>query len=168
MSLDLETLRKEMQAHLEKSGTPIFYGYHRMLDSQFEVSWDTERHPDFREFLDAARKCGAKLVVFHHEAFQLDQIDQALEELETADFTREEKRNIETRLKQLQAYEGFTCLLRLSFSLESNIYIFELQTDWYTALQDILKELDMVTDPFYDEEEEEEQGPMGGGYYSNN
>jgi hypothetical protein len=166
MALDLETLRKEMQAYLEKSGTPIFYGYHRMLDSLIQVSWDTEQHPDFREFLNTAQKSGAKLIVFNQEAFRLDQIDEALEELETADFTREEKRNFETRLKQLQAYEGFTCSLQLSFALEGRLYLFELRTDWYDSMQDILSELEMAADPFTDEEEEE--GPIGGGYFSNN
>ncbi len=167
MALDLENLRKEMQAHLAKSGTPIFYGYHRMLDSLIQVSWDTERHPDFQEFLDTAQKCGAKLVVFNHEAFQLDQIDDALEQLETVDLTREQKRSFETRLKQLQPYEGFTCLLQLSFALEGRLYLFELRTDWYDALQDILNELEMATEPFDDEDEGEEHGPMGG-YFSNN
>jgi hypothetical protein len=167
MALDLEKLRKEMQAHLEKSGTPIFFGYHRMLDSLIQVSWDTERHPDFREFLETAKKSGAKLIVFNQEAFQLDQIDEALEELETADFTREEKRSFETRLKQLQAYEGFTSLLQLSFALEGRLYIFEVRTDWYDSLRDILNELELSIDPFPGEDEEEEQGPIGG-YFSNN
>jgi hypothetical protein len=167
MALDLETLGKEMQAHLEKSGMPIFFGHHRMLDSLAQASWDTERHPDFREFLHTAQKSGAKLIVFNQEAFQLDQIDEALEELETADFTREEKRHFETRLKQLQAYEGFTCALQLSFSVEGRLYLFELSSDWYDSLNDILSELELATDPF-PEEEEEEEGPIGGNYFSNN
>ena len=137
MALDLETLRKEMQAHLEKSGTPIFYGYHRMLDSLIQVSWDTERHPDFREFLETASKSGAKLIVFNQEAFQLDQIDEALEELETRRLYPRRKTQFETRLKQLQAYEGFTCLLQLSFALEGRLYLFELRTDWYDSMRDI-------------------------------
>jgi hypothetical protein len=166
MALDLETLRKEMQAHLEKSGTPIFYGRHRMLDSLIQVSWDTERRPDFREFLDTAHKSGAKLIIFNQESFQLAQIDQALEDLETADFTREEKRNFETRLKQLQAYEGFTCSLQLSFAIDGGLYLFERHTDWYDSMRDIMNELEIATDPFSSEEEEE--GPIGGGYFSNN
>jgi hypothetical protein len=167
MALDLESLRKEMQVHLEKSEMPIFFGYHRMLDSLIQVSWDTEGHPDFREFIETARRSGAKLVVFNQASFQLDQIDEALEELETADFTREEKRHFETRLKQLQAYEGFTCSLQLSFALEGRLYLFELRTDWYDSMRDILSELEVANDPFSDEEEEEE-GPIGGGYFSNN
>jgi hypothetical protein len=163
MALDLETLRSEVQAHLQQGGTPVFHGYHRMLDSLIQVSWDTKGHPDFREFLEAARQAGAKLMIFNHEAFQLDQIDEALDELEESDFTREEKRHYESRLNQLRAYEGFTCSVQLSFALEGRLYIFELHTDWYDALTDILGELEAAAE----EHEDEAEGPIGG-YFSNN
>lgn len=163
MALDLETLRAEMHAHLQQSGIPVFHGYHRMLDTMSQVSWDTERHPDFREFLETARSAGATLVVFNYESFSLDQIDDALDQLEDSDFTRDEKRNYEARLRQLQAYEGFTCSLQLSFTLESRLYVFELHTDWYQALAEIVNELDVAGE----EHEDEEQGPIGG-YFSNN
>ncbi len=165
MALDLETLRKEVEAQLNKFGMPVFHGHHRMVDSLIQVAWDTERHPDFREFLEAARKAGAKLIVYNYDSFRLDQIDEALEELEESDFSREEKRNYESRLRQLQAYEGFTCSLQISFSLEGHLYLFELLTDWYQALNGILTELDLAAGGFGDEEEE---GPMGGSYFSKN
>ena len=53
MALDLETLRTEIQAYLDESGAAVFHGYHRMIDTLNQVSWDTEQHPDFREFLIA-------------------------------------------------------------------------------------------------------------------
>jgi hypothetical protein len=162
MALDLETLRTEIQAHLQESGIPVFYGYHGLLDTAAQVSWDTEAHPDFREFVETARKAGAALIVFNYESFSLDQIDDALDQLEESDFTREEKRNYETRLRQLQAYEGFTCEVQLSFTLENRLYVFELHTDWYQALAEIINELDVAT-----EEIDEEEGPIGG-YFSNN
>jgi hypothetical protein len=162
MALDLETLRTEMQTHLQEFGIPVFYGYHRLLDTAAQVSWDTEGHPDFREFLETGRLAGAPLIVFNYQSFSLDQIDDALDQLEESDFTREEKRNYETRLRQLQAYEGFTCSVQLSFTLDSRLYIFELNTDWYQALAEIVNELDVAT-----EESDEEQGPIGG-YFSNN
>jgi hypothetical protein len=163
MALDLETLRTEVEAHLQQAGMPVFYGYHRMLDSMIQVSWDTEHHGDFREFLQTARQAGAKLIIFNHEAFQLDQIDEALDELEECDFTREEKRHYESRLHQLRAYEGFTCSVQLSFALEGRLYIYEQHTDWYDALTDILGELEAAAE----EHEEEDEGPIGG-YFSNN
>lgn len=162
MALDLETLRTEMQAHLTELGVPVFYGYHRMPDTLNQVAWDVEGHGDFREFLSTAQKAGAKLIVFHHQAFSLDQIDEALDQLEESDFSRDEKRNLEARLRQLRAYEGFTCSVELSFSVDGLIYLYELHTEWYDALAEILAELDAAT-----EEEEEDNGTLGG-YFSNN
>jgi hypothetical protein len=162
MALDLETLRAEIQTYLEASDIPVFFGYHRTVDPMAQIAWDVETHPDFREFIAAGRKAGAKLMVFTHLAFSLDQIDEALEQLEASDLTREEKRNFEARLKQLQAYEGFTCLVELSFTLQSEVYVFELRTEWYNSLNDILAELDIAT-----EEDPEDNDPLGG-YFSKN
>lgn len=152
-----------MQAHLDKSELAVFHGYHRMLDSSSHVYWDSERHPDFREFLAAARKAGAKLITFHHQAFSLHQIHEALDQLEEVNFTREEKRNMENRLRQLQAYEGFTCSLELSFSMEGRIYLYELHTDWYQSLNDILAELEAAIET----DEDDEESSLGG-YFSKN
>ncbi len=151
-----------MQAYLDELGVAVFYGYHRMSDTLNQVAWDTEFHPDFREFVAAAQKAGTKLFVFHHLAFSLDQIDEALDQLEESDFTRDEKRNFESRLRQLRAYEGFTCSLELSFSVQGLIYVYELHTEWYDALAEILAELDVAT-----EDQEEDNGTLGG-YFSNN
>ncbi len=100
----------------------------------------------------AGRKAGAKIMIFSYRAFSLDQIDEALDQLEDSSLSREEKRGFENRLRQLQGYEGFTCSLELSFSIESDVYTFELHTDWYAAMNQILAELDALTD-------EEENGP---------
>jgi len=161
MALDLETIRTEIQGHLDESEFSVFHGYHSVMDALNQVSWDTQRHPDFKEFLNCARKADVKVIIFYHRNFSLDQIDGALDQLEDSDFTREEKRSFETRLKQLQAYEGFTCSVELSFSLTGQIFMFELHTDWYDALNDILAELDVAT------EEQEDDGTLGG-YFSNN
>lgn len=162
MALDLETLRAEIKSYLDDSGIAVFYGYRRPLDPSNDVYWDTDGHPSFTEFLSSGQKAGAKLFVFHHQAFSLDQIDEALDELEDSDLSHEEKRNFETRLRQLQAYEGFTCSLELSFSVDGQVYIYEMHTEWYQALNDILAELETVA-----EEQEEDDGTLGG-YFSKN
>ncbi len=163
MPQDLEKLRSDIEAYLQQTGMTVFYGAHRMLDALFQVSWDSERHSDFREFLDAARAAGGKLVVFNQQAFSLDQIDGALDQLEECDFTREEKRQYESRLRQLQGYEGFTSSLELSFVLDSRVYMFEVHTDWYESFTDILSELDTAAE----EADVSEDGSLGG-YFSNN
>lgn len=162
MALDLESLKAEIQTYLEASGIPVFFGYHRALDTLTQVAWDVESHPDFREFVATGRKAGAKLLVFTSLAFSLDQIDEALEQLDASDLTREEKRNFETRLRQLQAYEGFTCSVELSFAVDSQVFLFGLHTDWYKSLNDILAELDIATD-----EDPGDDDPLGG-YFSKN
>lgn len=162
MALDLETLRTEILAHLNSNGIAVFYASHRALDPLNQIFWDVERHPDFRAFVAVARQAGAKFLNFHHQALSVDQIDEALDQLEDSDFTREEKRHYETRLKQLRDYEGFTCSVELSFSLENKVYVFEMHTEWYESLSDILTELEVA-----DEEEEEDDGSLGG-YFSNN
>jgi hypothetical protein len=163
MATDLETLRIEMQGYLEDVGLAVFHGLRRIADSPAQVYWDTERHADFREFVEAGRKAGAKLIVFAHEAFSLDEIDEALDQLEDSRLGREEKQVFEKRLRELQAYEGFTCSLELSFDLENRVYLFELQTAWYQSLRDILAELELSAE----QEEDEDEGPMPG-YFSRN
>ena len=164
MAQDLETLRTEMEAHLKESGMPVFHGYHRLLP-RAHVVWDTGQHPDFREFVEAARQSGVRLMIFNHHAFTLDRIDDALDQLEDADLTREEKRNYEVRLRQLQAYEGFTCSVELSFTCEGTLYSFESHTDWYETFTDTVQELETFLDE--PDAEEDEDGSLGG-YFSNN
>ena len=61
------------------------------------ITWDTERFPDYRTFLDVARKAGEKLILFASREMAEDEIDEALEELEETEFTREERRELEGR-----------------------------------------------------------------------
>src|SRR5437868_9817126 len=163
MATDLETLRTEIEGYLEHIGIAVFHGYRRIMDSPAQVYWDTDRHADFREFVEVGRRAGATLIVFAHEAFSLDEIDEALDQLEDSRLAREEKHTFEKRLRELQAYEGFTCSLELSFDLEGRVYLFELRTAWYQTLRDILAELELSAE----QEEDEDEGPMPG-YFSRN
>lgn len=132
------------------------------MDPLNQIFWDVEGHPDYRGFVAVAQQAGAKLIQFYHQTLSVEQIDEALDELEESDFTRDEKRQYETRLRQLREYEGFTCSVELSFCLETKVYVFELHTEWYESLTDILAELEAAN------EEEEEQDDGLGGYFSNN
>ena len=162
MALDLETLRTEIDAYLASCGLPVFYASHRSVDPLNQVYWDVESRPDFREFVAVAKQAGAKVIDMHHHALSVDQIDAALDELEDSDFTREEKRHYETRLRKLREYEGFTCSVELAFSVESRVYTFEVHTEWFESLTEILAELEAVSE----QNEEEDDGI--GSYFSNN
>ena len=164
MGLDLEKMRADIQSHLQEGGFTVFYGFSRRIDSLTHVNWDTAQHPDFRDFLRVAREAGAKLIVFSHDSLGIDRIDEAIEDLEECDLSREEKRNYEKRLRDLQSYEGFTCSLELSFDLEGRVYLFEVQTEWFEELANIIAEIESSM-PM--EEDDEDAGPISG-YFSNN
>ena len=162
MTLDLETLRTEILSHLNASGISVFHAAHRAMDPLNQTFWDVDDHPDYRAFVAVAQQAGAKMIQFYHQTLSVEQIDEALDELEESDFTREEKRQYENRLRQLREYEGFTCAIELSFTLTNKVYVFELHTEWYESLTDVLSELEAVNEG----EEDEEDGL--GGYFSNN
>jgi hypothetical protein len=160
MATDLETIRTEIQTHLEQSNLAVFHGYSSLPDS-VSVFWDTDRHPDFRGFLHAAEKAGARLIVFYHQQFSLSEIDDVLQDLEDSELSREEKRAYESRLRDVQKYEGFTSVVELSFALDGRTYLYRLNTEWYQTWENIISEIDAAT------EEQDEEGPISG-YFSNN
>jgi hypothetical protein len=163
MALDLETLRKEVEGYLAEAGVPVFHGFYRMLDALNQVSWDVETRPDFREFVEVGRKAGAPVFVFSAMSFSLDQIDEALDMLEDSMLSHEEKRNFENRLRQLQAYEGFTCSLDLSFTVGGQIFSYQRETDWYISLNEVIAELESLS-----ESQDEEEGDGLSNYFSKN
>jgi hypothetical protein len=163
MSTNLNSLKDEVEKYLLEQGFNVFYGQSRLLDSLPIIYWDCERSSDFRKFLTVAKSAEAKLVVFHHREFTPDHIGEALDRLEAAGMPHDEARAIERRLKDLRVYEGFTCALELSFDYQGRIYVFDLATDWYDELSDILEEIDV----FGADEDDNDEGPISG-YFSQN
>jgi hypothetical protein len=163
MSTNLDSLKGEVEKVLADQGFNVFYGQSRVLDSLPVIYWDIARYPDFRKFLDVARNAGAKLIVFYHREFTPDHIEEALDRLETAGMPHEESRGIERRLKELRVYEGFTCTLELSFDYEGRIYVYDVCTDWYDELSDILEEIDV----FGADDDDDDEAPISG-YFSQN
>lgn len=163
MATDLETLKNEIQAHLQNSSLAVFQGVLGMNEHP-SMFWDTQREPDFRKYLETAEKAGVRMVVFDHDQFTQDEIDDAFESLDDCGFTRDERRSYETRMRELQKYEGFTSRVELVFALDGKMYAYRVQAEWYTEWRELVGELDFVTDV---EEEGEDQDPLPG-YFSTN
>jgi hypothetical protein len=162
MKLDLDALKTEVLEHLEAEGFVVFHGYSRLAESDSFVAWDTDRFPDYRSFVAAAKRAGVKLIVYHFREFTAAHIEEASERLEDSEMSMDERRPIERRLKALQGYEGFTCALELSFDFENRVYLFSLRSEWYEEYLDLLEEIDAA---FGDEDDEDDSI---GGYYSRN
>jgi hypothetical protein len=164
MRMNLDVLKSDILEQLATQDFIIFHGYCRSGDSHPVAFWDTMRTPDFRPFLATARQAGARMIVFHHIEFVPAMAEDAMDRLEDCEMPAEERRGFERRLREMHAYQGFTCALELSYDSQGRTYVFELQAEWYSEFLHILDEIDSYL-PEGDEEGEE--GSMGG-YFSRN
>ena len=114
-------------------------------------------------FLDAALKAGVKMILFGVREFEAADIDELLEQLDEMGLDREAQRDYQSRLRKLRVHEGVTCSLELAFHHESNLYIYELQPDWY---EDFLLVEDEIATTVA--EGEMDEGDSLGGYFSKN
>jgi hypothetical protein len=163
MPQNLDGLKTEIEQHLEQAGLAVFYSHARALDNTPTVFWDCQQHPDYREFVQAAKAADVKLIVFHQREFAVEQIDDAMEQLAGCDLPREHYRDFERSLTQARAYDGFVCEIELSFIHHGSIFVFDLRTDWYRELSEVLGEIEVLTGIEGDDEDS-----SIGGYFSKN
>lgn len=164
MDLNLDTLKREILEYLDSSGLAVFHGSPGGLEGQSMVLWDSERHPDYQMFLDVARKAETKVIVFASREFQSSDTEELLSQLDELDLSREEKRDYETRLRDLRVHEGVTCSLELAFDYHSRLYVYEMSPDWYDEFLSVEDEImSLVADSGLDD-----GGDTLDGYYSKN
>jgi hypothetical protein len=166
VDLNLETLKSEILQYLESSDFAVFRSHAGGLEGLPVITWDTERCPDYRTFLDVARKSGEKLILFASREMAEEEIDEALEELVDTEFTRDERRELETRLANAQRHIGATCSLELAFGHNSHLYVYEARPDWYEDFLDACEEISSVM-PLEDDSQGSGNDGLGG-FYSNN
>jgi len=162
---NLEALKIEILEYLEAGGFAAFHGNAGGLEGLPLVLWDVEHHPDYRDFLEAAKKSGSRLVIVASRQFESSELDELLEQMENCEFTREEQRDYERRLKDMFVFDGVTCSLELAFDLNSRFYVFEAQTAWY---DDFVSIEDDIVSRLSDEEEETGHDDSLGGFFSRN
>ena len=165
MRNDLDTLKNEIEAALAGTDFVVFHGYGREVDPPAPVRWDVEHYPDPTAFLAVAQKAGARIIVFHHREFVRGSVEEALEDLQSADLARDEQRDLERRLRKLHDYEGFTCSIELSFHADGVIYLYDTTTAWFDEFVSVIDQLEDALDSV-DDDNGSEPGPLG--YFSKN
>ncbi len=166
MDLNLETLKTEILDYLAASDFAVFRSHSGALESMPVITWDTERFPDYRMFLDTARKAGQKLILFAARELAEEEIDEALEELEDAEMTREERREFEKRIRAARVQTGSVCSLEIAFDYNSHLYVYEARPDWYEEFLEAVDELTAML-PVGDDVQGDGNDSLGG-FYSNN
>lgn len=165
MDLNLETLKSEILDYLESSEFAIFRSHPGGLEGLPVITWDAERFPDYHMFFETARKAGVKLILFAVRELAQEEVDEAMEELEDSELSREDQRDYENRLRTVRPHIGTTCSLELAFDYNAHLYVYEARPDWYEDFLEVCDELS----PFLPVEDEPSTGHDGlGGFYSNN
>ena len=164
MDLNLNTLKREFLEYLESSGLTVFYSHAGGLEGPAIVLWDVEHQPDYRKFLETARTVGAQLIVFASREFDASDLDDLAAHLDEMGLSRDERREYDSRLRDLRIYQGVTCSLELAFDHNSRFYVFELQPDWY---EDFLNLEDEIMSRFADDDGVDPDEPLSG-YFSKN
>ena len=85
VDLNLDTLKREILDYLAGSEFAVFRSHPGGLEGVPMVCWDCDRYPDYREFLEAARKTGAKMVLCASREFEVSEVDESIEQLEDCD-----------------------------------------------------------------------------------
>jgi|ERR1700722_7353931 hypothetical protein len=164
MRPNLDTLCREIQQHLESRGIAVFRSYPR-ADPESSLTgaiyWDSENHPDYREFVEAAGAAGVRMVTLFAREFTPEMLESVQAQLSDTELERDERRTLDARLNEMRAYEGFTCQIELSFDHAQRTYVFEVRTDWFDELNDLMERIE---ESYQDEGDE---NPLSG-YYSNN
>ena len=164
MKENLDSLKTEIQGYLDHNGFTTFFGQSRAYEEANVVWWDSARQPDYSSFLKTAEAIGIRLIVLHTREMVEEMIDQAFDELETSSLDRDQRRTYEKRFEEIRHYDGFTCVVELSYTHEGQIYIFELKTEWFNEFNEMVEDLIVAVDPFGGESDD---GSLGG-YYSQN
>jgi hypothetical protein len=165
VELNLDALKREILDYLEAGGFAVFHSNPGGLEGLPLVLWDVEHHPDYQAFLEAAKKSGSQLIILAARQFETSDLDELLEQMETCDFTREEQRDYERRLKDMYVFDGVTCSLELAFDLNSRFYVYEAQPDWY---DDFVSIEDEVVSRLSEDDEDEGHDDSLGGFFSKN
>ena len=163
MHPSLDSLLKEIRDYLQSRGIVIFESFPRSGEATSAVFWDTEHHPDYREYVAAAEAAGVRMITLFSRQLEEELIEDAIDQLADATLDLEEARSIEARLKQIRGYVGFTCQIELSFELAARVYTFDLRTDWFEDLSDLA---DRIEESY--EDEDEDDASISGGYFSRN
>ena len=164
VDLNLETLKGEILNFLSASEFAVFHSFSGGLEELPVISWDTERFPDYRMFLEAAQKVGQKLILFASREFEEIEVEEALEGIEEAAITRDEQRELERRVRSARKHSGETCTLEMAFDHNGHLYVYEVQPDWY---EEFLETCDEITTMLPVGDGGDSEDGLGG-FYSNN
>ena len=137
----LDQVKTEIEAYLRENNFVVFYGYSRAYDESAIVSWDSVQRPDYMDFIKVAEAVGVRFVVLHVDVFGDEAIEDLENGLEGLELPAGERRQLEKRIKDLEAYTGMVSALELSFNFDNQVYMMTLEATWHDEYEELYEEL---------------------------
>src|SRR5712691_6627381 len=153
MNANLNSLRQEIAEYVASRGLVVFESDLRSVETDQAVYWNLDREPDYKRFVAAAQAAGAKLVTIFSRDLNAELIESLLEKIEDLQLEQGERRSLERRLRDLQAYEGFTGHIELSFDVAGRDYIFDLRAEWHEEIDELMDEMASAVDETEDDDD---------------
>jgi len=166
-------LKDEIPEYLRREALAVFRVEPEMWPGDRAVWWDTDRAPDYREFVASAKAAGIRMMLYFDEDLTENKVADVEDALELARVEPAEFREYSRRIAELRSYLGFTGRVSLGFTLDGFFFWYEMEAPWYEDLQDLLEELHLFgsgyapVDAEDDDEDDDKEPPMGG-FYSRN
>jgi hypothetical protein len=164
---NLDSLKQELLDYIAGEEFGIFRGQTGGNEGFPKIYWDTERYPEYQAYLNVAKLAGVSVIIFAHREFEAAEIDDAVEQIEDCEFSRDERRSIENNLAELRAFVGSTCIIEMAFGYQGHMYVYELTTEWFQTFMEI-SDLLIAASSANGDNDEDESDPSFGGYYSKN
>jgi len=143
MRPDLDSLLAEIEQRLESRGMAVFWSHPREAEGSLAgaVHWDSDNHPDYRDFIETAYAAGGRVVALHALPFKSGVVDTAMARLSQSQLDRHEREQIEERLNEIKGYEGSSCQIEMSFDHAQRTYLFEIRADWFDELDELIQHI---------------------------
>lgn len=164
-----EIVKDEILEYLRREGLAVYHVEPDMWPTDRSVWWDSERVPDYKKFVTAAKTNGARMLLYFVQELTEETMSAVEDALEMAGLEPDEYREYAREIGDLRAYIGFTSRLGLGFASEGMFYWYDLEAPWYESLADLMEELEMSGMSFARGTAEDDEGtPPMGNFYSNN
>ncbi len=120
---DLTQTLQQIDAYLRNEGLTVFYGYEELSpDHIAEIIWEKD-DSGWKDFLQAAKQAGAKVVVVKSSLIEKDDLEQMLETQHETKITED--------LEELKKHVGKVGHFSLFWYMDRVKYVFSQATEWW-------------------------------------
>lgn len=152
---NLLSLKDDMIAYIAGHGMRRMPAY-ADLDIP-SVLWDEDNNPDsWKEFVETAKAAGAAFVTISEAKLDRDEIEEVIEQIESMETPEAETGELE-EIQSLLTHVGKIGYLQLGFAYQGMMFLHESVTDWYERYQDLLADMEELSELILDDEDEDEE-----------